>query len=186
MATLLITGATSGLGRYLALGLARDGHTVLAHGRDAARTDALVAQLRAAGADAEGFVADLADLAQVRDLGARVAKARPGLDVLINNAGVGSWGHFADSSEAILRQVMEVNFFAPAELTRLAVPVLTRGRQPALVNIASMCGRRGLLGQGLADAAGGAGNQDAQTAEVTRHEEPPSPVCRNGPSSAGS
>jgi short-subunit dehydrogenase len=67
-----------------------------------------------------------------------------GLDVLINNAGVASFGHFADSSEEILRQIMEVNFFAPAELMRLAVPLLTAGRQPAVVNIASMCGRRGL------------------------------------------
>ena len=61
-----------------------------------------------------------------------------GLDVLLNNAGVASTGHFADGTEAILRQVMEVNFFAPAELIRLAVPVLTRGRQPAVLNVASM------------------------------------------------
>ena len=67
-----------------------------------------------------------------------------GLDVLINNAGVASFGHFAECTEVILRQVMEVNFFAPAELIRLAVPVLTRGRQPAVVNVASMCGRRGI------------------------------------------
>ena len=67
-----------------------------------------------------------------------------GLDVLINNAGVASFGHFADCTEAILRQVMEVNFFAPAELIRLAIPILTRGRQPAIVNVASMCGRRGM------------------------------------------
>jgi short-subunit dehydrogenase len=64
--------------------------------------------------------------------------------VLVNNAGVASFGHFAGGSEAILRQVMEVNFFAPAELIRLAVPLLAEGRQPAVVNIASMCGRRGL------------------------------------------
>jgi short-subunit dehydrogenase len=67
-----------------------------------------------------------------------------GLDVLINNAGVASFGHFADSSEAVLRQVMEVNFFAPAELIRLVVPLLCEGEQPAIVNITSMCGRRGL------------------------------------------
>src|SRR6202043_291426 len=67
-----------------------------------------------------------------------------GLDVLINNAGVASWAHFADSSEAILRQIMEVNFFAPAELIRLAIPILVRGQQPAVVNVASMCGRRGM------------------------------------------
>jgi short-subunit dehydrogenase len=67
-----------------------------------------------------------------------------GLDVLINNAGVGSFGHFAESSEAVLRQVMEVNFFAPAELIRLAIPHLRRGDRPAIVNLSSMCGRRGL------------------------------------------
>jgi short-subunit dehydrogenase len=67
-----------------------------------------------------------------------------GLDVLVNNAGVASWGHFAESTEAILRQVMEVNFFAPAELIRLAIPVLVKGEQPAIVNIASMCGRRAM------------------------------------------
>src|SRR5262249_33246325 len=49
-----------------------------------------------------------------------------------------------EGTEAILRQVMEVNFFAPAELIRLAVPMLTKGRHPAIVNVASMCGRRGL------------------------------------------
>jgi short-subunit dehydrogenase len=67
-----------------------------------------------------------------------------GLDVLVNNAGVASFGHFAESSEAVLRQIMEVNFFAPAELIRLAIPHLQRGVQPAVVNVASMCGRRGL------------------------------------------
>jgi short-subunit dehydrogenase len=67
-----------------------------------------------------------------------------GLDALINNAGVASWAHFADSTEAIMRQIMEVNFFAPAELTRLAIPLLTKGEQPAVVNVASMCGRRAM------------------------------------------
>src|SRR5262249_28814424 len=66
-----------------------------------------------------------------------------GLDVLINNAGIGAWGHFATSNEEVLRQIMEVNFFAPAELSRLAIPILTQRKQPAIVNVASMCGRRG-------------------------------------------
>jgi short-subunit dehydrogenase len=57
---------------------------------------------------------------------------------------VASFGHFAESTEAVLRQIMEVNFFAPAELIRAAAPILMHGRQPAVVNIASMCGRRGI------------------------------------------
>ena len=63
---------------------------------------------------------------------------------LINNAGVGSWGHFATSTPEILRQVMEVNFFAPVELTRVAMPHLTNGNQSAVVNVTSMCGRKGM------------------------------------------
>jgi short-subunit dehydrogenase len=57
---------------------------------------------------------------------------------------VGSFGHFIDCSEDVLRQVMEVNFFAPVELIRLAIPHLAEGQQPAIVNVGSMCGRRGL------------------------------------------
>ena len=90
------------------------------------------------------FPADLTSDADRRRLLEAAAERFDGLDVLINNAGVASAGHFADGTEAVLRQVMEVNFFAPAELMRLAVPVLTRGRQPAIVNVASMCGRRGM------------------------------------------
>lgn len=139
MSTVLITGATSGLGRYVAFELVRSGHVVLAHGRDPERTRRLVEELRAEG-EAEGFVADLASLAQVRELGARVTQARPGLDVLINNAGVGAGprgsGRELSADGHELR--LAVNYLAPVVLARALLPVLRANTPSRIVNVGSV------------------------------------------------
>jgi short-subunit dehydrogenase len=70
-----------------------------------------------------------------------------GLDLLINNAGVGAVGPFAAASEDRLRRVLEVNFFAPAELTRAALPLLRAGRRPMIVNVGSVLGHRAVPGK---------------------------------------
>jgi short-subunit dehydrogenase len=139
----LITGASGGIGRSVAEGAAREGARLVLAARTSERLDELARGL-APHADVLAVPADVT-VPEDRERLLRSAVDRfGGLDVLINNAGVASFGHFAESSEAILRQIMEVNFFAPAELIRLAVPVLMKGDQPAVVNIASMCGRRGI------------------------------------------
>ncbi|MGP3775502.1 SDR family NAD(P)-dependent oxidoreductase [Streptomyces sp. SDT5-1] len=140
MATILITGATSGLGRYLAFELARGGHVVLAHGRDEKRTEALVEELRAAGGRAEAYVADLAELAQVRDLGARVAADHPELDALVNNAGVGTGapgsGRELSADGHELR--FAVDLLAPVALTRALLPTLRDNAPSRVVNCGSL------------------------------------------------
>jgi short-subunit dehydrogenase len=141
---LLITGASSGIGRCLAMEAARFGAQVALTARSANRLIELVESITAHGGTAVALPADVTSETDRQRLLDGVVGQFGGLDVLINNAGVGSFGHFADSSEAVLRQVMEVNFFAPAELIRRALPILHQGQQPAVVNIASMCGRRGL------------------------------------------
>jgi short-subunit dehydrogenase len=140
----LITGASSGIGRCLAEQAAQRGARLILAARSADRLEALASQLAARGSDAAAVPTDITSEADRQRLFQAVVDRFGGLDVLINNAGVASFGHFAGSSELILRQIMEVNFFAPAELIRLAIPVLSTGHQPAVVNIASMCGRRGL------------------------------------------
>lgn len=141
---LLITGASSGIGQCLAEQAVRAGARVVLTARSASTLAATVAELTREGHEALDVPADVTQPSERQRLLDVVMDRFDGLDVLVNNAGVGSWGHFASGTEAILRQVMEVNFFAAAELTRLAVPILTRGRQPAVVNVASMCGRRGM------------------------------------------
>jgi short-subunit dehydrogenase len=141
---LLITGASSGIGRSVAELAAGRGARVLLAARSADKLDDLAGSLTASGADALAVPADVTSETDRQRLMQTVADRFGGLDVLINNAGVASFGHFATSTEEVLRTVMEVNFFAPAELMRLAIPLLRQGHEPAIVNVASMCGRRGL------------------------------------------
>ncbi|GGT05584.1 SDR family NAD(P)-dependent oxidoreductase [Streptomyces chromofuscus] len=138
MSTVLITGATSGLGRYVAFALVRSGHRVLVHGRDPGRTERLVAELRAEGT-AEGFAADLASPAEVRELGARDSEAHPELDVLINNAGVGSGprGAARELSADGHELRLAVNSLAPVALTRALLPVLRANAPARIVNVGS-------------------------------------------------
>ena len=138
---ILITGASSGIGRHLAELLGQQGARLALASRS---EDKLKEVARSLSGDTLIVPADVTNSEDRRRLYDKVVERFGGLDVLINNAGIGSWGHFSESTEEIMRQIMEVNFFAPAELMRLAVPVLTEGDQPAIVNVASMCGRRAM------------------------------------------
>ena len=140
----IVTGASSGIGRAVAAELAATGAKVAVASRSAEKLDQLAAVLRGNGRDVLSVVADVTIPEDRERLVRTVVDAWGGLDVLVNNAGVASWGHFATSTEEINRQILEVNFFAPVELTRVAMPHLTNGRQPAVVNVTSMCGRRGM------------------------------------------
>ena len=77
----------------------------------------------------------------------RAASDLGGLDLLINNAGVGAVGPFADADEARLRRIMEVNFFAPVLFIREALPLLRRGNRPLIANIGSVLGHRAVAGK---------------------------------------
>jgi NAD(P)-dependent dehydrogenase (short-subunit alcohol dehydrogenase family) len=132
VARILITGASDGLGRALAMTLAERGHQLLVHGRDSKRL-ADVAE-RTGGVPIQ---ADLASLAEVR----RLAQAVPGdLDVLVNNAGVGfgAPGHERQLSADGFELRLAVNYLAPYLLTRLLLPALLRSTPARIVNVASV------------------------------------------------
>jgi len=140
----VLTGASGGIGRALAAALAQAGVRLMLTGRRQEVLAELARQLQAQEAQVEYQTADLTQPSQRQELVEQAVRRFGGLDLLINNAGIGSWGHFDTSTPEILRTIMEVNFFAPVELTRLAMPYLMQGNQPAVVNITSMCGRRGM------------------------------------------
>jgi short-subunit dehydrogenase len=141
---LIVTGASSGIGRSVAVAAAAAGARVAIAARSAERLAEVAAEAGRAGGEVLAVPTDVTDEAGRTHLLGAVADRFGGLDVLVNNAGVAAFGHFATGTEEVLRQVMEVNFFAAAELIRAAVPLLQEGRSPAVVNVASMCGRRGM------------------------------------------
>ncbi|MFB7708640.1 SDR family NAD(P)-dependent oxidoreductase [Streptomyces sp. NPDC056105] len=138
----LITGATQGLGRGIALDLAARGDTLLLHGRDTGRLEAVAADVRAAAPDAtvRTYLADLSDLDQVRAMADRIRDAEPRLDVLVNNA-VASAG-----AEPLRRELsaqghelrFAVNHLAPYALIRGLLPLLRASAPARVVNVASM------------------------------------------------
>src|SRR5262245_49405707 len=115
----VLTGASRGIGRCVAEQLAREGTRLVLAARSADRLNTLAEQLKAQGADVLAVPTDVTNDAERQRLIETAVGHLGGLDGLINNAGVASWAHFADCTEAILRQIMEVNFFAPTELIRL-------------------------------------------------------------------
>lgn len=140
----IITGASSGIGRALAAELARHGVRLVLAARSAEPLQELARNLTTPAQRALAVLADVTVAGDRERLVQTAVEQLGGIDLLINNAGIASWGHFAQSDEAVMRQVMEVNFFAPIELMRLAIPFLTNGNQPAIANISSMCGRRAM------------------------------------------
>lgn len=143
--TILITGATDGLGQRVATDLAGKGVTLLLHGRNPDKGERVRAKIRAAtGNDRlHYFNADLASLAEVDRLVAAVANGQPNLNVLINNAGIGAGPHPARRETSVdgFELRFAVNYLAPFLLTYRLLPLLRRTAEQAgtarIVNVAS-------------------------------------------------
>jgi NAD(P)-dependent dehydrogenase (short-subunit alcohol dehydrogenase family) len=135
--TVLITGSTDGVGRYVAERLAAEGARVIVHGRDRARGEAVVERITRQGGDARLFIADLSSLAEVRSLAEAVRRDGDGLDALVNNAGIGTSGARRELSADGFELRFAVNYLAGFLLTRLLLPMLESRASSRIVNVAS-------------------------------------------------
>ena len=137
--TALITGATDGVGRVVARELGKQGWRVLGHGRSRERGETLVREIEQAGGKAAFLATDLSSLAEVRQLAEAVNKTTDHLDLLINNAGIGTTGDRPgrQTSKDGHELRFAVNYLAGFLLTNLLMPLVKAGKPARIVNVSS-------------------------------------------------
>jgi len=140
----LLTGASSGIGWYLASELVRAGAYVVVTSR---REDRLQKLRQSFGNPRRRLIAvpgDISDPVHRQNLVETAVSELGGIDLVFNNAGIGAVGTFEDATQERLRRIFEVDFFGVTELTRLALPHLHKGVDPAICIVSSVLAHRGM------------------------------------------
>jgi len=141
---IILTGASEGIGRALALDLAARGARLALAARDRDRLESLAQECRARGGEALAVPTDVTNQQDLEWLVSETLKAYGGIDVVIHNAGITMWSRFdALKDLEIFERIMEVNYYAPVRLTALTLPHL-RASRGLIVAIASLAGLTGV------------------------------------------
>jgi len=141
---IILTGASEGIGRALALELAARGARLALAARDRDRLESVAQECRARGADALAVPTDVTNSQDLEWLVGETLKAFGGIDAVVHNAGITMWSRFdALADLSIFERVMEVNYYAPVRLTALTLPHLRESRG-LIVVVASLAGLTGV------------------------------------------
>lgn len=141
---IILTGASEGIGRALALALAARGARLALAARDRARLDSLAQECRVRGGEALAVPTDVTSQQDLEWLVTETVKSFGGIDTVVHNAGITMWSRFdALQDLSIFERLMEVNYLAPVRLTSLALPHLRQSRG-LIVAVASMAGLTGV------------------------------------------
>jgi NAD(P)-dependent dehydrogenase (short-subunit alcohol dehydrogenase family) len=148
--TALITGGTSGIGRAVANKLAQLGILALVVGRNEERGEKTIAEIRAAGGQADFISSDLRDASSARQVARRAVELGNGhVDILINNAGVYPFGSTHESSEELFDKVYSLNVKVPYFLVAELAPLMAKRGRGAIVNLSTMVADYGAPGTSL-------------------------------------
>ena len=148
--TALITGGTSGIGRAVANKLAQLGIHTLVVGRNEERGEKTIAEIRAAGGQANFISSDLRDASSAREVASRAIELGNGhVDILINNAGVFPFAPTHETSEELFDQVYALNVKVPYFLVAELAPLMAKRGKGAIVNISTMVADYGMSGMSL-------------------------------------
>ena len=171
---ILLTGASSGIGAVLAVMLAKEGADLVLLARRKDRLQDIADQIAQQFGNNRKVILVDGDVTdpEVRQRAVQSAVEQlGGLDILINNAGVGAMARIEDTTQETLHRVFEVNFFSLFELTQLALPHLKQGIEPLVVNLGSIVGLRGVPHYGVYGSAKFAvtGLSESMRAEFSKH-----------------
>ncbi len=146
---IIITGASSGIGRATALALAREGCTLVLVARRENLLDALKAEVTSLGGRAISFPMDLNNRGEVERMISATTKLFGRIDVLINNAAFGYFGTVQNTPAAVIREIFSLNFEAALLACQCAIPVMASARKGHIINVSSIAGKRGLPLSGI-------------------------------------
>ncbi len=148
MRKILVTGASRGLGRSIALELGKQGHSVAVHyGRSSAEAEAVAEQIRASGGSAVLVQGDLSSLEGAKAVAVAATQALGGLEVLVNNAGITKDGLLMRMKDEDWDEVIDTNLAAPFALIRTAIRGMLTAKWGRIVNVSSVVGLMGNPGQ---------------------------------------
>jgi len=168
----IVTGAGKGIGRAIAIALAKAGVHVGLVARTRADLDALAAELAALGVRTAVATADVGDRAQAEAAVAALAASLGSATILVNNAGVAAFGSVLDMDPDEWERMFRVNMFGTYYVTRAALPAMIAARNGEIVNIASTAGRAGSATRSAYSASKAAmlSFTESLLAEVRKHD----------------
>lgn len=147
MQTVIVTGASSGIGRSIALQLAKMRYSLVVTGRDEKKLSRLKDIINGYGAECLTVVADLEDQNAPMQIVERTINHFGQIDILVNNAGMAHAAPISNTGNEVWDQLFTVNARAPFLLCRQAIPYLKRSKNPIIINIGSVVGFKGYAGQ---------------------------------------
>ncbi len=142
--TVLLTGASRGLGVYIARNLAKEQATIVGVSRSKLSLDQVSDQIKAVGGKWISIPFDMTNVAELSTLASQIHEVAGPVDILINNAGVEMYRNFVDYSLEEIQSILTTNLIAAVEITRLLLPSMLERRSGHIVNIASIGGKKGV------------------------------------------
>ena len=152
--TAIVTGASKGIGKSIAMALAAHGANVVVSSRKQEAVEEVATEILQAGHEAKAIACHVADPKQLKELTEKTLDAYGGIDILVNNAAINPvYGPLEECDESAFEKIMEVNVKAPFLLSKLVFPLMKKRRSGSIINISSVEGIRPAFGLGLYSAS---------------------------------